>query len=102
MVPIHNRLIPHQMDQPALSVYPQPAETFFPGGHAAAVDADVTLYPHLAVGRCRREIKLLATFSVGDLDVEVYFMRSVANAAKAYSQSFGEKLGDLSAKKTGL
>lgn len=102
MVPIHNSFIPHQMDQPALSVHPQPAETFFPGGHAAVVDADVALHPHLAVGRGEREIKILAAFLVSRLDVGVYFMRPVANAAKAYSQGFREKLGGLSAKKTGL
>ncbi len=66
------------------------------------VDADVTLHPHLTVGRCVRKVKILAAFSVGGLDVGVYFMRPVANAAKAYSQSFREKLGGLSAKKTGL
>lgn len=68
----------------------------------AAVDADVTLYPRLTVGRRGRKIKILTAFSVSSLDVEIYFMRPVANADKAYSQSFGEKLGGLSAKKTGL
>jgi hypothetical protein len=49
----------------------------------AAVDADVAFYPYLAVGRGGREIKILATFAMGGLDVGVYFMRFVANAVKA-------------------
>ncbi|GFP36208.1 hypothetical protein HKBW3S43_01996, partial [Candidatus Hakubella thermalkaliphila] len=94
--------VPHQMDQPTLSVHPKPAETFFPAGHAAAVSADVTLYPNFALGRGGREVKILAALFVGGLNVGVYFMRTMANATKAYSQSFGEKLEGLPAKKTGL